>query len=170
MNRQNKTKRIVMVIMISLIIIAGNINHEASAFTVYSSELTSAFSENNHKSSRAKDHFDRFLPSQDDITLVVLSQNEEYRLFQNSDQRKSFSPFDHGLTFRKKMSDLYLIQGDYCLILLEHSEQFFHFPHKRDDREWVPSPSPVPLPATALFFATGLAVLVGLTSRRLVVT
>jgi hypothetical protein len=107
-----------------------------------------------------------FLLTMNDQVHVVPSQKRDNGLFHTVEEGKSIFSFNKDAIYGKKRSEFKLIQGDFCLTGLDHSDWFWHFTEDRDDPRQTPSPSPVSLPATALFLGTSLAVLAGLVSRK----
>jgi hypothetical protein len=169
MTIQIKIKKLITVIAISfivIIIIRANVPQEASAFTLKPNELLSAISEKEKDSSQNMFQPNRFFPASNNQDLVVSKQKKDDVLFQTAEEEKSTSSFDKGVIPGTNRSDFNLIQGDFCLTVVDHSNRFSHFTDDRDDLGHTPSPSPVSLPATALLFGTGLGVLFSLTARK----
>jgi hypothetical protein len=170
MNKQFSIKKVVTLLGISFIInilmMAGNMPRDASAFTLQSDVLRSAISEKKKESSQNWVPPGQLFLTPKDRVEVVLNQKKDDGLFQSANFEKWVSPFQKDTIPGGKRSDFNLIEGDFCLTGLDHSDRFAHFTEDRDDFRHSSSPSPVPLPTTMFLLGSGLAVFAGLTFRK----
>lgn len=148
------TIKIITAIAISLFARGALVPWEASAFTLKSEEVASKIGQSQKAPSQNTDYTGQ-IPD-------ALSQKQDGPLFQNS----TVSPSNRISVPGTGDSDYKLIQGDFSLTGLDHSDQHSHFTDDNDDMRHEPFPSPVPLPSSALLIGTGLALLAGLVLQK----